>query len=209
MGLDISVSSGSIQSIISSSSVFSYHPGSIVIDSMTGNINSYGSAVAPSFLPGAAGTGLGTSRIITEMAILGDQSFMGNSAADLNFDWMVDIRDLGIFSSKWLTATASPFIADFNRNGICNFIDYNTMLINGHFSPAPACLSNLLVLQLDYNAAIGTTIIIKPESINRGGVVGRDGTSYGFEPASFFVPEPASMLLLAAGAMIRFKFRRK
>ncbi|HBG78016.1 MAG TPA: hypothetical protein DDW84_04085 [Phycisphaerales bacterium] len=45
-------------------------PGTIDINGVTGFVNSYGSPVAPSGDPGAAGTGLGTSTVVLEMGSL-------------------------------------------------------------------------------------------------------------------------------------------
>jgi len=45
-------------------------PGTIDINGVTGVVNSYGSPVAPSGDPGAAGTGLGTSTVVLEMGSL-------------------------------------------------------------------------------------------------------------------------------------------
>ncbi|MHB9071135.1 MAG: hypothetical protein ACYC54_12300 [Sedimentisphaerales bacterium] len=45
-------------------------PGTIDINSVTGNVNSYGTPVAPATDPGAAGTGIGTSTVVLEMGSL-------------------------------------------------------------------------------------------------------------------------------------------
>lgn len=71
-GLDITLSNeATFQNVASVSSYFPIYPGTVVINLGTGEIDDYGTPIAPPMAPGSLG-GLGTSGVTVEMGVQGN-----------------------------------------------------------------------------------------------------------------------------------------
>jgi hypothetical protein len=212
-GIDISLSnSAQFQSLLSVNPSFPLYPGTLVIDDQTGNITDDGTAIVPFDHASALG-GLGTSGLTMELGI-DFTPFMYPfdpfnptvDTRDFNGDFVVDYRDLSLFTYDWLMESGS--IADISGESIVNMTDF------GFFTQGDSSVAVsgwLAQFQLDGNGAASTTVTIS-ENLLRGGVVGDNGVAFDViypEAVTVVVPEPTVVLLLGLGSLGLRRIRRK
>ena len=195
--LDVTADSGAVfDSITRTSMLFSYYPGSIVIDN--GYVVEEGTPVASSLDPGALG-GIGTNGVTVEMTLFAHPIAAPGDPRDLNADGLIDMLDHALFSADWLNA-GGGYGADWNGDNITNLEDY-AILIQGR-SDVPPLSGVLLEIQLDLDEPFSANVMFSGNAA-RGNVVGDDTTemSVTYYGTSVAVPEPCTLLILTVGGL--------
>jgi hypothetical protein len=197
-GLDVTADSGAVfDSITYSSSLFSYYPGTILIDS--GNVIDLGTPIAPETDPGALG-GLGTGGVTLEMSLFAEMKAVSDDPRDFNGDGLIDNLDHTIFNNDWLM---SGYVTDtdLNGNGLVNLEDY-AILVESRFD-APPLSGVLLEIQLDLDEPYPAYVALSGNSA-RGNIVGDNAEqmSVAYYGTSVAVPEPCTLLILTIGGLV-------
>lgn len=117
-----------------------------------------------------------------------------DSIADINCDGFVGITDVVLVTSNWLSYGAG--YADLNRDELIDIRDF--ALLSEGLSYAPLKEDALIVLQLPQGLN-ASDLTLSADTL-RGGIAFANGVNC----PVVFVPEPATMFLLAlGGAMLR------
>lgn len=121
---------------------------------------------------------------------------------DFNYDGQVDIMDLLLMSSEWLSGGFT--MTDLNGSDPVNLLDYGVIA-----EPEwTGSLENLITLQLEDGGSGFTNVTITADSL-RGGVVGSNGNiSFASVQTTVSIPEPATVLLLAFGGLTLLRKRK-
>jgi hypothetical protein len=198
-GLDITLSNqATFQNVASASSYFPIYPGTVVINP-SGEIADYGTPVVPGCL--------GTSDVTIEMGIQGNPLQAPFDQRDFNGDTMIDNLDLGEFVVDWLCEGALS--ADLNEDDLVDFRDYG-LFVDGRYDAPPTEMGELLLLELEGNGAVTTTVSIS-ENLIRGGIVNSKDAKLDVilpDPITVVVPEPTTVLLFGLGGLALRKFNR-
>ena len=126
--LDIQVTAGTIVDVNNINPKYYIYPGTIIIDA-NGDVTNWGTPVAPANDPGAAGTGLGTDRVIIELGSLYEQGDDGNTP-DAN-GLLCEIEVSGVPLNQVCSISITP---EPTRGGVV-MEDSSTADVN-----APGCL---------------------------------------------------------------------
>lgn len=200
-GLDITLSNqATFQNVVSASSYFPIYPGTVVINPGTGEIADYGTPVVPG--------GFGTSDVTIEMGVQGNPLHAPFDQRDFNADTMIDNLDLNIFVADWLMCDG-PIFVDLNADDLVDFRDYG-LFVDGRYDAPPTVMGELLLLELEDNGAITTTVSIS-ENLIRGGIVNSKDAEFDVilpGPITVVVPEPAAFLLFGLGGLALKRKRR-
>jgi hypothetical protein len=200
-GLNISLSApATFWKVVSASPYFPIYPGTIVIH--TGELQDFGTPIAPRCCyPDTLG-GLGTSGVTIEMGVLGNPLRLTSyDPRDFNWDGLLDLRDLVLFVSYWLVEDT---FLDLDGKGVLNLADYG-IFVDGRYDAPPTVLRELLLFQLNGNGAETTTVTIS-ENSTRGGVVDSKGIKFDVifpEPFTMVVSDPAAVLRLGKEEIIQ------
>ena len=203
-GLNISLSApATFWKVVSASPYFPIYPGTIVIH--TGELQDFGTPIAPRCCyPDALG-GLGTSGVTIEMGMLGKPLRLTSyDPRDFNWDGLLDLRDLVLFVSYWLVEDT---FLDLDGKGVLNLADYG-IFVDGRYDAPPTTIRELLLFQLNGNGA-ATTIVTISENSTRGGVVDSKGIKFDVilpEPFTIAVSEPPAVLPLGSEELIQADF---
>jgi hypothetical protein len=198
-GLDIALINGAtFQNVASASSYFPIYPSTVVI--LYGDITDYGTPVVP--------WGLGTSDVTIEMGVQGNPLYAPSDPRNFNGDTLIDNLDLEELVVDWLCQ--GTLSADLNGDDLVDFQDYG-LFVDGRYDAPPTAMCELLLLELEGNGAMTTTVSIS-EDLIRGGIVDSKGAMFDVilpEPITVVVPEPATLLLLSLGGLVirRLKFK--